>query len=203
MLARFARCVSTRRLVAPLAILAIALVACSGSEAGSDTASTSGVAATGQPPSARSEEADLREIENYRLTMDKVDRYFAATLASMKSAPPAARDTADSSSDDMSGDPSIDQMVAMIERIPGARGEFAKAGISPRESVVLGFALAFASMADQVIKMNPNVNLDSLARESHINPANIRFVQENRAKLEAKQREVQALREQMESRSPR
>ena len=62
--------------------------------------------------------------------------------------------------------------------------------MSAREFGLLTMAYLQAGMASAVLAMRPNENQDSLAREMKTNMANIRFLQENQAALEAKMQQA-------------
>ena len=67
-----------------------------------------------------------------------------------------------------------------------------KAGLSPKEFAVIMMATMQAGMAQGIIAMRPKDNADSLAREMKTNPANVRFMREHQAEIEAKQKAMAA-----------
>lgn len=173
------------------AALVLTLVACSGDrDAASDTAAAGDTAATAQASSA---DADLRDVARYELTMDKVDKYLAATrnmALATKDLTPAQRERLEASGD---ANASLDDFAAQMEREPIARGAIERAGLSTREFATLTMAYLQAGMADAVLQMRPDIkNADSIAREMKANPANIRFVRDNKVALDAKFKKLEA-----------
>jgi hypothetical protein len=167
------------------AALVCTLAGCAGgSDAADETAAAGNVAAENRASSA---DADLRDVSRYELTMDRMDRYFAATrnmAVAMKGMTPEQRERMKASGD---ADTSLDAYAAQLEREPVARDAITQAGLSTREFAVLTMAYLQAGMADAVLQMRPDIkNADSIAREMKANPANVRFVRENKAALESK-----------------
>lgn len=157
------------------------IVACSGDEKTSrDTASAGGTISQADAPRTSVVDDAKQDIETYRLTMDKVNRFYEAHREGTIAAGNRAQ------SDTLEDLESIDQLVKEIEREPKVAGAIRQAGLSPREFVVMSLALMSAMMAHEVLKTVPNADVDSLAREMEIPAANIHFVREHRAEIDAK-----------------
>jgi hypothetical protein len=178
--------------VAIPAILVLTLGCTRGSDAPGDTASAGGAPAAAPGSSA---DADLRDVSQYELTMDKMDKYFAATRnmgLAMKDMTPEQRERLKNSG---GGDAntSLDDYAALMEREPVARDAISRAGLSTREFALLTMAYLQAGMADAVLQMRPDIkNADSIAHEMKANPANIRFVRDNKTVLETKFKALEA-----------
>lgn len=168
-----------------------------------DDAASGDSAATGGTATAQSAEEDLEDVGEYRLTMDKVDKYFEAQLniarraASMSPAERQAMEAeAEAEGDDGGiGSGSLDDMARKMEQNPVFKGALRDAGLTGREFAVLSASMMQSAMAAGVLQMRPNDNQDSLAREMKANMDNIRFMRENEAELVRKQ---QALAAEME-----
>jgi hypothetical protein len=176
-------------------LLALALAACTTKDAapGADSAAAT-TAAVSTP--AGSPEEDLADVQGYKLSMDKFDKFMAAqrNLAlRMKDLSPAereamqARDEADDGSDD-----SLDDMVRKIEGQPLMNAAIKDAGLSAREYALITMSMIQSGMAAGVLKMRPNDNADSLVREMKANMDNVRFMQQNEAEIQRKQKEFEA-----------
>ena len=171
------------------AALALAATACSGDD--TDAADS----AAGDSPAAApaSTGDDLTDVSNYRLTMDKVDRYFDAQLAiarRVKDLSPEERAPLEEMGS--SADASLDDMARRLESHPAMRDGLREANLSPREFATMTMAMVQAGMAASVLQMRPNDNQDSLAREMKASMENIRFMRENEAELMRRQQELQA-----------
>ena len=170
------------------AALALAATACSGDD--TDAADS---AAGDSPAAAPATGDDLTDVSNYRLTMDKVDRYFDAQLAiarRVKDLSPEERAPLEEMGS--SADASLDDMARRLESHPAMRDGLREANLSPREFATMTMAMVQAGMAASVLQMRPNDNQDSLAREMKASMDNIRFMRENEAEIVRRQQELQA-----------
>ena len=172
------------------AALLLTLAGCAGGDSAGDTATAGGAAA---PAQASSADADLRDVGSYELTMDKVDKYLAAT----RNMALAAKDLTPEQRERLTGsgnaNASLDDWAAQLEREPIARDAIRRARMSTREFAVASMAYLQAGMANAILEMRPDIkNADSIAREMKANPANVRFVRDNKAALEAKFKALEA-----------
>jgi hypothetical protein len=185
----------TRRIL----LLALsASVACSAKEGTTDSANgTSTPAAATPAASSSSGNQDLADISTYKLTMDGIDKFYAAQRnlgLKMKAMSPAEREAAKARGDESTSDlnSSLDDMVVKIDKEPVYAAAVREAGLSTREYVLVMMSMMQSSMAAGVIKMRPKDNADSLAREMKANPENVRFIQQHEAELAKKQTEMAA-----------
>ena len=135
--------------------------------------------------------SDLADVTNYRLTMDKMDKFYEAQLniaRRVKDLPPAEREALDAGSDDNS----LDDMAKRLDSHAATREGLREAGLSAREFSTMMMAMMQAGMAASVMQMRPNDDQDSLAREMNASMENIRFLRENEAELMRKQQELEA-----------
>ena len=160
-----------------------------------DATPAAAAASGSQAPSAQVE-ADLADVTNYRLSMDKIDKYIAAQKnigAKAASLTPAQREALQARNDD-SSDPnaSLNDMVKRIEAEPMMVSAIRDAGLSPREFTMITISMMQTGMAAAVLKMRPTDNQDSLIREMKANPDNIKFYNANEAEITRKAKEVEA-----------
>ena len=132
-----------------------------------------------QAHSAGGGDADLRELSRYQLTMADV-RKFEAANANLAKHPKPEQD--DDDAEDENANESLDEMAARIESNPIARTAVEAAGLSARQYVVITMALFQASLAQYAVDQGADPG--KIARETGVNPANIRFVKEHKAELE-------------------
>jgi hypothetical protein len=132
-----------------------------------------------QAHSATGGDADLRELSRYQLTMADV-RKFEAANANLAKHPKAEQDDEDAEGEN--DNESLDEMAVRIESNPIARKAVEAAGLSARQYVVITMALFQASLAQYAVDQGADPG--KIARETGVNPANIRFVKEHKAELE-------------------
>jgi hypothetical protein len=139
-------------------------------------------AVMGQPvQAAGGGDADLRELSRYTLTMADIRKYAAAN-ANLAKHPKAEQEDEDSEDDEGSDNESLDEMAARINKMPEARKAIESAGLTARQYAVITMALFQASMAQFAVEQGADPA--KVARDASVNPANIRFVKENKAELE-------------------
>jgi hypothetical protein len=169
-----------RAACAALALLALA--ACS-DDASRDTAG-GGSAATSA--SSSQGDRDLQTLQDYRLSMDKLDRWNAA----MKNIAIATK--GDSSLGDKlasDGTASIDQEVARIEAQPALKRAITDAGLSVREFELVTWTSLQAGMAQAAI--DAGANRDSVLENTKVHPDNLAFMKEHGAELTRKRQQME------------
>jgi hypothetical protein len=126
----------------------------------------------------------LKEIANYKLTMDAV-RKFAQASKTMKQYekdhPELNQDDEEDDNDDDSA--SLDDMEAKIASIPEARKAIEGAGLSVREYVVITFAMLQSAISQYAIEQGADPA--KIARDAGVHPANVTFYKEHKAEIEA------------------
>ncbi len=172
------------------------LGACSTDKDGAATAND-GATSTATTTAAGSQaEEDLADVSKYRLSMDKIDKLFAAQrniALKAKNMSPADLEAFKTRSDARdNNNASVDDMVRNIESEPMMVSAIREAGLSPREYILVTVSMMQSAMAAGVAKMRPNDNQDSLIREMSANPENVRFINENEAELARKQQAMAA-----------
>jgi len=184
----------THRLV-PALVLVTTLVACGKKDGAPDSALNA--AAPASPASAGTKgDAEVADVQSYKLSMDKIDKMLAAQrilAAKAKAMTPAEREAMQARGESAS-DPSesLDDMARKIDSEPMLRDAIREAGLSPREYVLITMSMMQTGMADGVLKMRPKDNQDSLIREMKANPDNIKFYREHQAEITAKSKAIEA-----------
>lgn len=179
---------------------ALTLAACSSDKPKTDAASASDQPAASNSASSTSGDQDLADITNYKLTMDKVNKWYDAQrnmAMKVKDMSPAERAALDSTEGTDAANGSLDDIARNIEKHPQMRDAVRAAGLSPREYATLTMSLVQSGMAAGVLKMRPKDNQDSLVREMKANRDNVRFMQEHEAELNQKQQAMQAEMQKM------
>ncbi|MGZ8378214.1 MAG: hypothetical protein ACXW61_16900 [Gemmatirosa sp.] len=187
------------RTLLPLGALLLA-VACSSKDAApaaGDSAGASGGASTTPPAAsgASSGDGDLADVTSYRLTMDKMDRYYAAQrnmAVRMQALSPAERAALEAKDDADDSNQSLDDMARKIEQTPVMAEAVREAGLSAREFATITVSMIQSAMAASVLQMRPKDNQDSLVREMKASMENVRFMRENEAVLRQKQEAMAA-----------
>lgn len=177
--------------------LVLLLGACSKKEPASSTSSTETSGVTAEAPA--SADADLRAVQDYKLTMDRVDRFYASMRnvgLALKDMTPEERLQHDVGFD---GDDnaSLDQISERLDKDPIMRKALADAGLSAREYSMLTMAIIQSGMAAAVLEMRPEADADSLIRAMQANPENVRFMRDHKSELEAKQQAMQTEMERL------
>ena len=184
-----------RRCQMLFALPMLAIVACSGGDkSAAGTADSTSASAATAPQAGGSPQDDMAAIAGYRLTMDKLDQHFAAQrnlMEAFKKMTPAEREAAKARME--GGDENtLDAMAAKYDRVAPVKDALADAGLTSREFTLMTMSLVQAGMAASVLKMRPNDDADSLAREMKASIENIRFLQQNEAEITRKQKELEA-----------
>jgi hypothetical protein len=184
----------TARYLHGSSLLAFLLVG--GCSKDNDSAATAGAPAAAPSASAQNADEQLQDIAEYKLSMDKYDKYLAAQrniALKAKDLSPAEKEAfrkrADARGD---ANESLDDMVRNIESEPLMTSAIRDAGLSPREFTMITMAMMQTAMAASVAQMRPNDNQDSLIREMKANPDNVKFWKANEAELTRKNKELEA-----------
>jgi len=186
----------THRLV-PALVLATTLAACSKKEGGETNSPPPSTAASAPATTASTKgDAELADVQSYKLSMDKIDKMLAAQrilAAKAKAMTPAEREAMEARGESAS-DPnaSLDDMARKIDSEPMLRDAIREAGLSSREYVLITMSMMQTGMAESVLKMRPKDNQDSLIREMKANPDNIKFYREHQAEITAKSKAIEA-----------
>lgn len=176
-----------------LLTLVLFLAACS--ERG--TQGESGATAADAPAaSSQSVDEQLDELSDYKLSMEKIDRYIAVQRNLAKRAAAMSPDERQAMKEKYenrdNANATLDDMTRNIAEHPMMSAAVREGGLSPREFTMITMSMMQSAMAASVLKMRPNDDQDSLAREMKVNVDNIRFYQQNEAEIARKTNELQA-----------
>ena len=175
-----------------LLVAFLLLGACSTEKDAASAAAGDGANTATTTAASNQAEEDLADVTKYRLSMDKIDKLFAAQrniaikAKGMSAAEREALESRAGARDDNNA--SVDDMVRNIESEPMMVSAIRDAGLSPREYIILTVSMMQSAMAAGVAKMRPNDNQDSLIREMKANPENVKFINANEAELPRKQK---------------
>jgi len=175
---------------------AFALAACGKKDADTGDTSAAAAAATSSSPAASSGGDDLADVTNYKLSMDKIDKFIAANrniASAAKSMSPAEREAMEARNENKNdSNQSLDEMARRIDSEPVMRDAIRSAGLSAREFSLITISMMQTAMASGILKMRPNDNQDSLIREMKANPDNVKFYREHEAEITRKTTALQA-----------
>lgn len=176
-------------------LLALSLAACNAKDS-ANAGDTAAATTAGASAPAKSGDGDLADVQSYRLSMDKIDKFMTAqrNLAlKAKDLSPAEREAMKLRNENAdNSDESIDGIARRIEGEPMMNAAIREAGLSSREYALITMSMIQSAMAAGVLKMRPNDNADSLVREMKANKDNVKFMQENEAEIQRKQQELAA-----------
>ena len=141
-------------------------------------------------------EEDLADIGEYRLTMDKFDKWLAAqrNMAMKAKDMTDAEKAAFAQQNESNNNASIDDMARAVSSNAVLNQAVRDAGLSPREYALVMMSFVQTGMAAAVAQMRPNDNQDSLIRAMKANPENVKFYKANEAEITRKSK---ALEEEM------
>ncbi|MGH7717436.1 MAG: hypothetical protein ACREON_01145 [Gemmatimonadaceae bacterium] len=167
----------------PLAVVAALACARGEQQEAGDTAagSVADNAPAASSSSGGSLTGDVREVANYRLSMDKVEKWVAAmsNLQTLSENDPELKRWAESQ--DMGNNASLRDMQERLESTPKIRRAIERAGISTEDFVLTQIALLQAAMVHGIQKSGAaakNVPLPEGVSED-----NVKFFRENEARL--------------------
>lgn len=156
-------------------LVAMALAACGGGDAPSDTESTAAAPAAAPvsdaapaAPAGATAEADARALSNYRLNPQDLARWAEVMRSPEQRA--AVADESDTGED-------VSDLREMIEGDPEYRAVVERAGLTPTRFALISHVLIGAVSAHEAGKAG--MNADSIARAHGIHPANVGFVAEH------------------------
>lgn len=172
---------------AAASILLVLVIACGGDA--EETPPQQAAPPIGEAPQmGQSNEGDITEVAEYRLTMDAVQKMHRAQLniyEAMQQDPQLAQ-MASMSAEEFS----LDAMEQRFGSVPGIRTAIEEAGLSVREYGVIMLALFQASFAQASLEMG--AQRDTVLAATHMNPDNLEFVEQNRDALRQMQDELEA-----------
>lgn len=163
------------------------LLACGDREPRQDTSPASAAEAA---DASSSELRDAAAVRDYRLSIDAVRRYYAVNegmvrLASEDAGFRARMEAAGQEADD---EEDLASFARRLEQIPEFRRELQRAGLTPHDYAMITAALAANALYVIMDEMGGGVE-----RSDWVSDANIAFVREHRAELDALTERIEAL----------
>ena len=174
-----------RYAIIPLLVATTTTLAACGKK--SDATAETNAAAAGRPVSvaarsAGSGDADLREINSYRLTMDDV-RKWSAIKKKADAMKLEAKDTASNGADD---DDSLDGFEAKINATPKLKALIESEGMDTRDFAVVTWTMIQAAFIQMAV--DQGASLDSLAKDKDVNVENLKFLKAHAQEIDALQK---------------
>lgn len=169
--------------------LLLALVLACGGDAETEQPTTDARAAADAPQMGQSNEADIEEVADYRLTLDAVEKMHQAQLniyAAMQRNPQIAQ-MASMGAEEFS----LDALEARFNDVPEVRNAVESAGLSVREYGVVMLALFQASFAQASLDMG--ADRDEVLAATGMRPENLDFVAHHRDDLRRMQDQLEAV----------
>ena len=127
-------------------------------------------------------DADMIQMQNYSLTVDKVDR-FGDTMQDLMKLGQKNPQLASAMETDSDKNEDLDGIARRFSAHPEIVEVLKSHGFSPREFALCEmviFQSAFAEAAKQA-----GADPAKLASDAHVNPANLTFVEQHKAELDA------------------
>jgi hypothetical protein len=167
-----------------LAVAALAFAGCSSKDAAQADSAATATTVTAAPSDVGSAEPTANEISNYKLDMDRMNRYSAAIKGLG-----ALAQTDSSAVEAMSSDGSetMSQMIAKIEAMPKAMKVLNKAGLDPKDYVWITTAWLQAAMTQGMLEANPKAKVPEGQ-----NLQNVEFLKAHKAELDAMQKSMES-----------
>jgi hypothetical protein len=130
-------------------------------------------------------DADMVEMQNYILTTDKVDRLGDALvgIAQLAQKNPEAASSVEADADK---NEDLDAMGRRLSANPEVVAVLKSHGFTPREFALCQMVTFQATFAEAAKKAGADPA--KLASDAHVNPANLTFVEQHKAELDAMQK---------------
>lgn len=130
-------------------------------------------------------DADMVEMQHYVLTVDKVNRWGGVVqdLGELARKNPQLAATMESESDKGSSEDDLNAMERRYSRHPEVVSVLKSRGFTPHEFVLFQMVLLQAGFAEAA--KEAGADPAKLISDGHVNPANLTFVEQHKAELEA------------------
>jgi hypothetical protein len=139
-------------------------------------------------PAQTQEDADLKAIGAYTLTMPKYKSYLDGTL---KMANVAVKNPAMMKGLDNLGNKSMAEQIKVLDGTPQLREAITATGLTPREFVLIMGAALQTGMAHALIKTG-SLTPESAVKKAGVSGTNLEWYQQNSAEIERLTKEYQS-----------
>jgi hypothetical protein len=148
------------------------------------------------PVAAQAQDADLKAITSYKLTMTKYKQYLDANV---NLANVAVKDPSIAEKLDGYGDKSLGEQEKLLNSLPPVRGAITATGFTTRDYLLTQGAMLQAGMAHAFSK-GAGMPEDEVIKQSGVSKANLEFYRTNEAEITrlAKEAEARAPKEAAE-----
>jgi hypothetical protein len=151
--------------------------------------------ATAQAASSGRGEADLREIQSYRLTtktLVQLNQVQENMYAALKANPDLNKRYADQKGDREDQAETLSEMAKRLDRIPEMRRAIVTAGLTPREYMLAMMALLQAGMSAALMD-SPGVDQSKIALGVRANVAFVKAHKVEMDRMQARAKEIEQL----------
>lgn len=142
--------------------------------------------AAASAPLAAQNDADMKAIESFRLTVPVLNRMAQVQenmYATVKAHPELAKKYADDKDDDEEDAKTLDDMARRLDKVPEFKAALIKAGFTPRGYMVATMALFQAAMTSAVLDM-PGADRSKVSANTM---ANVTFLKAHAAEMQRMQ----------------
>jgi hypothetical protein len=160
--------------------------------------------AAASAPLAAQNDADVKAIETFRLTMPVLNRMAQVQeniYATVKAHPELAKKYADQQDDDDEEDAkTLDDMAKRLDRVPEFKAALIKAGFTPRGYMVATMAMFQAAMTSAVLDM-PGADRSKVSANTMANVAFLKAHAAEMNRMQARAKEIEKLTKQQSGES--
>jgi hypothetical protein len=161
-----------------------------------------GVAVAGAPLAAQND-ADVKAIESFRLTMPVLNRMAQVQenmYATVKAHPELAKKYADEKDGDEEDAKTLDDMARRLDKVPEFKAALIKAGFTPRSYMVATMAMFQAAMTAAVLEM-PGADRSKVSANTMANVAFLKAHAAEMQRMQARAKEIDKLTKQQSGES--
>jgi len=141
-------------------------------------------------------DADMKAIESFRLTMPVMNRMAQVQenmYATAKAHPELAKKYANQKDDDDEEDAkTIDQMAKKLDRVPEFKAAVIKAGFTPRDYMIATMATFQAAMTAALLDM-PGADKSNVSENAKANAAFLKAHAAEMQRMQARSKEIEKL----------
>jgi len=166
------------------------------------TAVVFAVAAASAPLAAQND-ADVKAIESFRLTMPVLTRMSQVQeniYTTVKAHPELAKKYADQKDDDEEDAKTLDDMARRLDKVPEFKAALIKAGFTPRGYMVATMAMFQAAMTAAVLEM-PGADRSKVSANTMANVAFLKAHAAEMQRMQARAKEIEKLTKQQSGES--
>ena len=154
--------------------------------------------AAASAPLAAQNDADVKAIESFRLTVPVLNRMAQVQenmYATVKAHPELAKKYAEDKDDDEEDAKTLDDMARRLDKVPEFKAALIKAGFTPRGYMVATMAMFQAAMTAAVLDM-PGADKSKVSANTMANVAFLKAHAAEMQRMQARAKEIDKLTKQ-------